>query len=186
MTYSAHNSTMQIDDVKKYKKSTMQQVDVVKRNKTEQMLITFDNNTTKIEKPYKSSTELPYYFANKEALTQYFFDKYQREWLRDFVSKKHYIDIYEHLHSKNTKYTCWNVRYDLRPSNLGTRIDYIFVSMDMLENVQKAEIDNDICGSDHCPVILDIDVKVMQDEQNILTKNNNILSFFVTKKQTKS
>lgn len=157
---------------------SLQNTDTKKVCKSEVFTPTFEDGKTRLEKPYKSSTELPFYFKNPQALIDYFFEKYQRSWLLRFVNRNHFIDIYDYYHPTVIKFTCWNVRYDLRPSNLGTRIDYIFVSKDLLTKIHAVEIKNEIYGSDHCPVILDIELEVQNDAKNILKKNNTILSFF--------
>ncbi|KAM0688716.1 hypothetical protein COBT_000036 [Conglomerata obtusa] len=156
----------------------IQTIEIVK-NKTKNVYdITFEENQKMIEKPFRSSTELPYYFKNEYYLQEYFFEMYQRKWLLDFIAKESYIDVYNYFNPNNIKYTCWNTRFDLRPCNLGTRIDYFFISKNLLGNVKKIQIDNDVFGSDHCPVILDIDLDILNDENNILKKNSTILSFF--------
>ncbi|MHA4926819.1 endonuclease/exonuclease/phosphatase family protein, partial [Enterococcus faecium] len=39
-----------------------------------------------------------------------------------------------------------------RERNVGWRIDYFFVSQELVKKVKKAEIHNGIYGSDHCPI----------------------------------
>jgi len=41
-----------------------------------------------------------------------------------------------------------------RERNVGWRIDYFFVTGNLLENVEKAYIMPDVTGSDHCPIAL--------------------------------
>ncbi|MDD0847143.1 exodeoxyribonuclease III, partial [Campylobacter sp. 50012-21] len=45
-----------------------------------------------------------------------------------------------------------------RERNVGWRIDYFFVSSDLVSKVKNADILADITGSDHCPVMLEIDL----------------------------
>ena len=45
-----------------------------------------------------------------------------------------------------------------RARNVGWRIDYIFVSKILAKKVKKAEILSNVMGSDHCPVLLEIDL----------------------------
>ena len=45
-----------------------------------------------------------------------------------------------------------------RDRNVGWRIDYFFVSESLTEKIKRAEILDNIMGSDHCPVLLEIKV----------------------------
>ncbi|MBS5825451.1 MAG: exodeoxyribonuclease III, partial [Clostridium argentinense] len=54
------------------------------------------------------------------------------------------------------KYSWWSYRFKARERNAGWRIDYFFVSDNMINRILKAEILNDVLGSDHCPVTLEI------------------------------
>jgi exodeoxyribonuclease-3 len=58
------------------------------------------------------------------------------------------------VYPDTVKYSWWSYRFSARKSNAGWRIDYFFVSDDIIRNgwVKDAFIDNDIFGSDHCPV----------------------------------
>lgn len=65
-----------------------------------------------------------------------------------------YVDTFRHLYPETVKYSWWSYRFNARANNAGWRIDYFYVSEDIIEKgwVQDAFIDNDIIGSDHCPV----------------------------------
>ena len=65
-----------------------------------------------------------------------------------------YVDTFRHFYPEAVKYSWWSYRFNARKNNAGWRIDYFFVTRDLIENgiVQDAFIDNDIFGSDHCPV----------------------------------
>lgn len=69
-----------------------------------------------------------------------------------------YIDTYRTLHPTEVKYSWWSYRFNSRAHNAGWRIDYFIVSEPLMEKVSKSEILNDIYGSDHCPVLLEIDL----------------------------
>ena len=45
-----------------------------------------------------------------------------------------------------------------REKNIGWRIDYFIVSNDIANKIKDAKIHDDILGSDHCPVELDIEI----------------------------
>lgn len=58
------------------------------------------------------------------------------------------VDTWRHFHPNKVKYSWWNYR----PSNIGSRLDYILVPKMFIERVNKTKIYNKIEGSDHCPV----------------------------------
>lgn len=68
------------------------------------------------------------------------------------------VDTYRRTHpNEGEKYTYWNMRVPWeRQANIGWRIDYFLVSEPLTECVQKAQIFDDIEGSDHCPIFLSI------------------------------
>jgi len=53
-------------------------------------------------------------------------------------------------------YTWWSYRANARKNNSGWRIDYYIVSQSLTQYLKQSSIHNDIMGSDHCPVMLDI------------------------------
>ena len=69
-----------------------------------------------------------------------------------------FIDTYRHLYPDKVKYSWWSYRTAARERNVGWRIDYFLVSEDLKEKIMRADILNDVYGSDHCPVMLEIDI----------------------------
>lgn len=67
------------------------------------------------------------------------------------------IDTFRFLHPDTVKYSWWSYRGGARDRNVGWRIDYVLVSQKLEERIQGAAIRNDIKGSDHCPVGLEIE-----------------------------
>ena len=67
-----------------------------------------------------------------------------------------YIDIYRTLNPETVKYSWWSYRFHARENNAGWRIDYFLCSTSFFENVKGMEIHNEIYGSDHCPISLDL------------------------------
>lgn len=65
-----------------------------------------------------------------------------------------YVDTYRHFYPEDIKYSWWSYRFNARKNNAGWRIDYFFVTQDLIDKgvVKQAFINNDILGSDHCPV----------------------------------
>jgi exodeoxyribonuclease-3 len=81
------------------------------------------------------------------------FLRIERDWL-DKIESQGYVDTFRYLHPEVEKYSWWTYRFKARERNAGWRIDYFFVTRDLIDNgrVKEAFIDNDIYGSDHCPV----------------------------------
>ncbi len=67
-------------------------------------------------------------------------------------------DTFRELHPEERKYSYWSYFRKARATNAGWRIDYFLASENLFDKVRKAEILNDVYGSDHCPVLLDIDL----------------------------
>ncbi|HAO64927.1 TPA: exodeoxyribonuclease III [Candidatus Taylorbacteria bacterium] len=80
----------------------------------------------------------------------------ERAWL-DEVINAGYIDVYRHFNpTKAQAYTYWDMKTAARERNVGWRIDYFFVSPDLLPRIKKTEILSSIYGSDHCPILLEL------------------------------
>jgi exodeoxyribonuclease-3 len=71
-----------------------------------------------------------------------------------------YVDTFRNFHPETIKYSWWSYRFSARKNNAGWRIDYFFVTKDLIDKgvIKEAFIDNEIFGSDHCPVGLIIDI----------------------------
>lgn len=69
-----------------------------------------------------------------------------------------FTDTYRKLYPDTIKYTWWSYRFNARKNNSGWRIDYFLVSDRLIQNVKDAKIHNEILGSDHCPVELNIEI----------------------------
>lgn len=68
-----------------------------------------------------------------------------------------FIDTFRLLHPDVTgAYSWWSYRFRARENNAGWRIDYFLVSQALREQVEAAAIYNEIFGSDHCPVVLEL------------------------------
>lgn len=79
----------------------------------------------------------------------------EREKLSTLLSNG-FIDSYRYLHPDTIKYSWWSYRFNARKNNSGWRIDYFLVSDRIKENIEDALIFNDVYGSDHCPIGLNI------------------------------
>ena len=67
-----------------------------------------------------------------------------------------FVDSWRMLNPDTVKYSWWSYRFKARERNAGWRIDYFMVSESMKDRISGAEIHNEIFGSDHCPVELDL------------------------------
>ena len=77
----------------------------------------------------------------------------------DVVIENGYTDIFRHFHQDlPEQYTWWTYRGDCRDRNIGWRLDYFFTTQKLLSKVKNVEIQSEVMGSDHCPVVLNVEV----------------------------
>ena len=69
-----------------------------------------------------------------------------------------FIDTFRLFTQGNGHYTWWSHFARARDRNIGWRIDYFFVSKALKPKVKASKIFPDIFGSDHCPILLDLDM----------------------------
>ncbi len=69
-----------------------------------------------------------------------------------------FTDTFRFLHPDEVKYSWWSYMFKAREKNAGWRIDYFMVSNRIADKVKTAEIHNEIFGSDHCPVSIEVDL----------------------------
>lgn len=70
-----------------------------------------------------------------------------------------FTDTFRHLYpTLEGAYSWWSYRFNARKNNTGWRIDYFLVSDSIKDRIVEAKILNDIYGSDHCPVQLEINL----------------------------
>ena len=67
-----------------------------------------------------------------------------------------FIDTFRIMNPEEVKYSWWSYRAGARAKNVGWRIDYFMASSSLAASVKRADILNDVMGSDHCPVLLDL------------------------------
>ena len=71
-----------------------------------------------------------------------------------------FTDSFRYLYpNKENCYSWWSYMGHAREKNVGWRIDYFIVSNDITTKIKEAKIHDNVFGSDHCPVELDIDIK---------------------------
>lgn len=67
-----------------------------------------------------------------------------------------FVDSWRFQHPEEVKYSWWSYRMNARERNAGWRIDYFIVSDAIKDRIVSTDIHNEIFGSDHCPVELNI------------------------------
>jgi len=82
----------------------------------------------------------------------------ERAWL-DSIVNLGYVDTFRHFYPNAVgAYTYWDQVTNARDRNVGWRIDYFFVTPELVPKLKDVAILSDIYGSDHCPITLDINV----------------------------
>ena len=70
-----------------------------------------------------------------------------------------FLDSFRYLYpDKTDAYSWWSYRAAARSRNVGWRIDYFIVSARLADKIKNADIYSEVLGSDHCPVVLELDV----------------------------
>lgn len=67
------------------------------------------------------------------------------------------VDTFRTLHPEEVRYTWWSHWGKARANNVGWRIDYFFVSKALKKNLKSAEIYENVTGSDHCPISIELE-----------------------------
>ncbi|REJ83007.1 MAG: exodeoxyribonuclease III [Bacteroidetes bacterium] len=81
----------------------------------------------------------------------------EREWM-DRFTEVGFNDAFRHFNSDPHEYTWWSFRANARAKNLGWRIDYQFVSGDLVKLLKHSAHIPEARHSDHCPVLVDADL----------------------------
>jgi exodeoxyribonuclease III len=81
----------------------------------------------------------------------------EREWMENFIESG-FIDTFRHLNDEPHNYTWWSFRFNARAKNLGWRIDYAMASKELEDKIKRATILCEARHSDHCPVLLELDL----------------------------
>jgi len=93
----------------------------------------------------------------KENETTSGFMPIEREWL-DKIVRDEWVDTFRHYNKDPDQYSWWSYRTRARDRNIGWRIDYCFANKAFMPKVKTAFIQQDIMGSDHCPVGITLSV----------------------------
>lgn len=82
----------------------------------------------------------------------------ERAWM-DRFEEAGYIDTFRMIHPDEVhRYSWWSYRANARANNVGWRIDYFYVSPELKDNVKDAFILDQVIGSDHCPVGIELEI----------------------------
>ena len=83
----------------------------------------------------------------------------ERVWIDRFIEHG-YVDTFRTLNpDARDAYSYWDAWRERRARNIGWRIDYVFVSEDLMPRVKRAFIQSEIMGSDHCPVGIEFELR---------------------------
>jgi exodeoxyribonuclease-3 len=116
---------------------------------TKQIIITGDVNT--------AHTEIDLARPKDNLKTSGFLPE-ERAWLDKLTQKYKFTDTLRMFTQEGELYTWWDMKTRARDRNVGWRIDYFFVSELLKDKVKDAYILSDVYGSDHCPVVLELDI----------------------------
>jgi exodeoxyribonuclease-3 len=120
------------------------------KNQGRSLVITGDYNTAHNEIDLKNPK------ANENTSG---FLRIERDWL-DRIIENEYVDTFRYFNPDTVKYSWWTYRFKARDRNIGWRIDYFFVTRDIIDKgwIKETIINNDIYGSDHCPIGLVLEI----------------------------
>lgn len=82
----------------------------------------------------------------------------ERAWMTQFLESG-FVDGFRHFHAQEKdRYTWWSYFQNARVANRGWRIDHVLVSRSLEKKLKSVEILDDVTGSDHCPVVAELDI----------------------------
>lgn len=81
----------------------------------------------------------------------------ERQGIKNLVDSG-FIDTFRYFNPSAQRYTWWSHWSHCRERNIGWRIDYFFISPQLLPYLQSAEIHEHIMGSDHCPISIELNI----------------------------
>ena len=93
----------------------------------------------------------------KENATVSGFLQVERDWMDKLVGLG-YVDVFRIYNPQPNQYTWWDMMTRARERNSGWRIDYFFVTQDLIPEIRNADIRPEVMGSDHCPIGLELEL----------------------------
>ena len=85
------------------------------------------------------------------------FSKEEREKFTTLLNSG-FTDTFRYLYPDKIMYSWWSYRFFAREKNIGWRIDYFVVSNNIVDKLKNSTIMTEVLGSDHAPVVLEIDL----------------------------
>lgn len=79
----------------------------------------------------------------------------ERAWIDNYLQHG-FVDAYRQLYPDRVQYTWWTYISNARARNVGWRLDFFMVSANLAGRVKDVVIHDDVPGSDHCPVTLEL------------------------------
>ncbi|GBE29920.1 exodeoxyribonuclease [bacterium BMS3Bbin04] len=80
----------------------------------------------------------------------------ERAWIDRWVDSG-WMDSFRMFDSSPDKYSWWDMRTRARERGIGWRIDYHFATESLRSAIVSASISDEVVGSDHCPIWIEID-----------------------------
>lgn len=113
-----------------------------RHNRGEEIILTGDFNT--------AHQEIDLANPRQNSTTSGFLPE-EREWVTHYLENG-FTDAYRHLYPERVQYTWWTYITNARARNVGWRLDYYLVTSTMIDSVKDVVIQDQVIGSDHCPV----------------------------------
>ncbi len=79
----------------------------------------------------------------------------ERLWIDHFLEHG-FVDAFRELYPDKVQYSWWTYRVNARARGIGWRLDYYLVSKAFMPKVKDVTIHDQVMGSDHCPVSLEL------------------------------
>lgn len=79
----------------------------------------------------------------------------ERAWMNKLVDHG-YVDTFRMFNTEPKHYTWWDQKTRARERNVGWRLDYFFINKELISKLKNAFIYQEVIGSDHCPVGIEI------------------------------
>ena len=68
-----------------------------------------------------------------------------------------YVDAFRVINKEAEQYSWWSNLGQARAKNIGWRIDYFFVTVELVDKIKNCYLEPNVFGSDHCPLVLEMD-----------------------------
>jgi exodeoxyribonuclease-3 len=85
----------------------------------------------------------------------------ERAWMDFLIDDRKYIDTFRYFDRTPENYTWWSYRPGIRERNIGWRLDYFVTHPEAENRLRSSLIRSEVRGSDHCPVVLEIDTQTL-------------------------